>query len=223
MSDIEDITLDSIAPVHVCRFLAPEGVCGTCGAARPKRTRERCKIVVRGGRTVDAPSPSRGVDIGVFIQVEGKETLLPVTAFELRVDGRRAVATVNLLVDDVEVTEVESVRSVAVRDARPDLRQLLERFIAMGERSQGEDGEMNKLLIDAHRVLRMATTAVSIPGTDTELAPKPYGQMSRVELLRESRRRALADITGHRKLHGERYAGLGCDDRECPVCDGGAR
>lgn len=79
----------------------------------PGRT-ERCQIIIRGGRDIvgDPMRTSRHFSRGVDIQVvargeDGSLFRLPCTALVLRVDGRRAIATVNLLVDEVEITGIE--------------------------------------------------------------------------------------------------------------------
>lgn len=75
----------------------------------------RSHIVIKGGRDgTDQIAPcekdklTRGVDIGLYVRdKDGKSTLIPgVLSLVLRVHGRKAVATVEIEVDDVDVTAV---------------------------------------------------------------------------------------------------------------------
>lgn len=83
---------------------------------------KRCSVVVRGGRDLRGDNasptehgpPTRGQDIGVFVVIDGRRHLLPVSGFVLRVDGRRAIATLNLLVDEVEITGIENVDTINI-------------------------------------------------------------------------------------------------------------
>lgn len=72
----------------------------------------RVRITVRGGR--GGGIASRGQDIGVYAVIDGKRAILPVTGLVLRVDGRKAIATVNLMVDEVDITDIERVDTIAI-------------------------------------------------------------------------------------------------------------
>lgn len=74
----------------------------------------RVRIVIRSepGRGLD--NGARGRDIGVYALIDGKRAILPVTGLMLRVDGRKAIATVNLMVDEVDITGVERVDGIEI-------------------------------------------------------------------------------------------------------------
>ena len=78
----------------------------------------RVRIVVRGGRGIEVPA--RGQDIGVYALIDGRQAVLPVAGLVLRVDGRKAIATVNLIVDEVDITGVERVDDINI-EPRPVL------------------------------------------------------------------------------------------------------
>lgn len=66
----------------------------------------RCRILVEGGRHGEAPL-SRGADIGVVAaSSDGTRLLLPVTSMTIRVANRRAVATVDLEVTDIDLDSI---------------------------------------------------------------------------------------------------------------------
>lgn len=69
----------------------------------------KAEIIIKGGRgsIEDGAHPSRGQDIGVYVVRDGKRILLPVTSLVLTVRDRKAVATVTLDVDAVEVDGIE--------------------------------------------------------------------------------------------------------------------
>lgn len=71
----------------------------------------KAEIIIRGGRDpvgfiTDGPI-TRGLDIGVFVVIDGKRTLLPVRSLVLRCEGRCSVATVELEVREIELTGIE--------------------------------------------------------------------------------------------------------------------
>ncbi len=75
----------------------------------------RSQIILHGGRDrvgeiadCGADSLSRGVDVAISVRDQnGKLMLIPgVISMVIRVEGRKAVATVELLVDDIELTAV---------------------------------------------------------------------------------------------------------------------
>lgn len=72
----------------------------------------RAKILVRGGRDpidgqVEEGPYSRGQDVAVTIVRDGKLINIPnIKSIVLRVEGRRAIATLEVLVDDVQLTGV---------------------------------------------------------------------------------------------------------------------
>jgi hypothetical protein len=74
----------------------------------------RVRITVRGGRGSNGRIGSRGQDIGVYAEIDGKRAILPVTGLVLRADGRKAIVTVNLMVDEVDITDVERVDAINI-------------------------------------------------------------------------------------------------------------
>lgn len=71
----------------------------------------RAKITVRGGRP---GGPSRGQDIGVYAEIDGRRAVLPVHGFVLRCDGRKTVAVCTLEVDEVDLVDIETVENATI-------------------------------------------------------------------------------------------------------------
>jgi hypothetical protein len=96
-----------------------------------------CQIVIKGGRAGSQPElmsddhPSRGQDISVMAKLEdGTLVRLPCLGLVLRVDGRKAVATVNLVVEEVELTSIQVVEDVKLRRTEPVRRMTPEEIEA---------------------------------------------------------------------------------------------
>lgn len=65
------------------------------------------KISIRGGRR---GASARGVDIGVYAEIDGRDVLLPVKSLVLKIGARaeHVVATIELDVSAVDVDGVEA-------------------------------------------------------------------------------------------------------------------
>lgn len=71
----------------------------------------RASIIVSGGRT-EHETPARGWDIAVRVVVDGVRTRLPVTSCVLRIEGPKAVATLEVEVDEVEIEGIGDVSTM---------------------------------------------------------------------------------------------------------------
>lgn len=71
----------------------------------PDKKPYRVGIAIKGGRLTSGEPLSRGQDIGVYaIAADGSHHILPAQSLVLRIEGRKAIATVELEVDDVDAT-----------------------------------------------------------------------------------------------------------------------